>query len=113
MTVSYAPLAAYGPSGPKPEIDTYTISGFTARRSSYPRPSRSMTPGRKFWTKTSVSFARDRTRSRPSSRWTSTAIDRFPRLHIWNRALSPFTDTPIHLAMSPTPGRSTLMTFAP
>ena len=34
----------------------------------------------------------------------STAIERFPRLHMVYSALIPFTDTPTQRAMSPMPG---------
>ena len=72
-----------------------------------------MTPGRKFWTTTSASRARRRTTSRPSSVCTSTAIERFPRLHTRKSALIPPTETPTQRPMSPMPGRSTLITSAP
>ena len=54
ITLSYTFLCAYGPSSPKPEIETYTTSGRTRRASSYPTPIRSTTPGRKFCTITSA-----------------------------------------------------------
>ena len=62
---------------------------------------------------TSASAASRRTMSTPSGVWRSTAIDRFPRLQTRNSELMPLTDTPTQRAMSPMPGRSTLITVAP
>ena len=41
---------AYGPSRPNPRIEQYTRRGLRCATSAAPKPRRSITPGRKFWT---------------------------------------------------------------
>ena len=57
--------------------------------SSAPSPSRSTTPGRKFWTNTSAVGDKRRTTSAPASVDRSTAIDRLPRFRLAKYALIP------------------------
>src|SRR5919199_1521698 len=66
----------YGPLWPKPETRTKIRPGFTAARSSGPRPHFSSVPGRKFSTSRSLRRASSRTSSRPSSWRRSTVPQR-------------------------------------
>src|SRR5262249_56567196 len=75
------------------------------------RPSRSASPGRRLWIKTSASSARRTTMSRPSSLERSSASERLFAFAARNSGLSP--PRPQARVSSPTPGRSTLITSAP
>ena len=93
-------------------VDDVGVDG-RARRRSRAR-ARSITPGRKFCDDARRPGRRAAGRCRaPSGCWMSTAIERLPRLHTRYSALMPLTATPTQRAMSPMPGRSTLITSAP
>ena len=77
-----------------------------------PRPRRSTTPGRKFWTNTSAPDDNRRTTAAPASVDRSTAIDRLPRFRLAKYALMPPRPVPTVRMRSPATG-STLITSAP
>src|SRR5215210_7639586 len=80
---------------------------------SAPKPSRSVAPGARLWTKTSARpSSRSRTLFAPSSLRFSVR-DSLERLSQTKWLAMPFTVVSYPLAKSPTPGRSTFITLAP
>ena len=93
------------------------MSGLTARRSSYPRPSRSIAPARKFSTITSASLASASKISRPFADFRLRVIVRL--LAAWDWKWEPMpaslnaSTAPTPRFMSGFPTASILMTSAP
>src|SRR5215469_2013608 len=87
--------------------------GATARTASSPTPSRSATPGRKFWTKTSAPAASRISACKPFAVLRSRTIERLLRLLFRNDAVNPARRWPPARVASPPSGASTLITSAP
>ncbi len=75
-----AGVSRSGPVWPKPEIEQYTMSGFTRDSAAWSQPIRAATPGRKFSTATSATRARSSTTSRPRGWPRSSATLSLPAL---------------------------------
>ncbi len=73
-------LSAPGPVVPYPLTSAYTTRGARAWTSSHEKPSRSITPGRKFETTTSARSISRQTASRPASLLRSSVTLRLFRL---------------------------------
>src|SRR3972149_8322340 len=89
------------------------IWGVTSRIAAYPRPSRSITPGRKFSTRTSDFLARDRTIPLPRGCCRFTVTLFFPRFTLKKYELTSLTKGKFFREVSPPSGFSTLITSAP
>src|SRR3984893_15433569 len=112
-TFSYTLQSSYGP-GPKPLIDATIIFGLMAWIFSQRKPMRSSTPGPKFSTSTSQLLIRAVRTSLPFGFLVSSVIERLLWLSMVKYRLSTFgTSCSCPRVMSPTPGRSTLITSAP
>ncbi len=102
---------ARGPSAPYPLIETYTSLGLTVARASNPRPSRSITPGRKLSTSASAVFASSSSASGSSRRLSSTERLLRSVTHVKADEWPIFGSYP--RIGSPPPGCSILITSAP
>src|SRR6266850_1564268 len=110
---SYPARCASGPDSPKPEIEQYTRRGLRRLSALKPTPSRSIVPGRKFSTTTSLLRARLRRMSRPSRALRLSVTLFLPRLTDMKYVASPATNGGHFRVSSPLPGSSILTTSAP
>src|ERR1700688_3598814 len=112
-TFSYTLQSSNGP-GPKPLIDATIIFGLMPWIFSQGNPMRSSTPGPKFSTSTSQLLISAVRTSLPFGFLVSSVIERLLWLSMVKYRLSTFgTSCNWPRVMSPTPGRSTLITSAP
>src|SRR6476646_5233956 len=112
-TFSYTLQSSYGP-GPKPLIEATIIFGLMLWIFSQGKPMRSSTPGPKFSTSTSQVLIRAVSTSLPFGFLVSSVIERLLWLSMVKYRLSTFgMSCSWPRVMSPTPGRSTLITSAP
>src|SRR5580658_2499526 len=112
-TFSYTLQSSYGP-GPKPFTDARMIRGFIACTASQVKPMRSSAPGAKFSTMTSQVFTSPWRISLPLGLRASMVIERLLWFSMVKYRLSTLgISCNCPRVMSPTPGRSTLMTSAP
>src|SRR3954451_15799139 len=112
-TFSYTLQSSYGP-GPKPLIEATIIFGLIAWIFSQGKPMRSSTPGPKFSTNTSHFLMSSVRTSLPLGFLVSSVIERLLWLSMVKYRLSTFgMSCSWPRVMSPTPGRSTLITSAP
>src|SRR3954447_4928117 len=112
-TFSYTLQSSYGP-GPKPLIEATIIFGLIAWILSQGKPMRSSTPGPKFSTSTSHFLISSVRTSLPLGFLVSSVIERLLWLSMVKYRLSTFgISCSWPRVMSPTPGRSTLITSAP
>src|SRR5665213_1207797 len=112
-TFSYTLQSSYGP-GPKPLIEATIIFGLRLWIFSQGNPMRSSTPGPKFSTNTSQLLISAVRTSLPLAFLVSSVIERLLWLSMVKYRLSAFgTSCNWPRVMSPTPGRSTLITSAP
>src|SRR5213594_1724450 len=94
-------------------MEQYTSRGLRRLSALKPRPSRSIVPGRKFSTTTSLLRARVRRISRPSRALRLSVTLFLPRLTDMKYVASPATNGGHFRVSSPLPGSSTLTTSAP
>src|SRR3954449_8314430 len=112
-TFSYTLQSSYGP-GPKPLIEATIIFGLRLWIFSQGKPMRSSTPGPKFSTSTSQLFISAVSTSLPFGFLVSSVIERLLWFSMVKYRLSTFgMSCNCPRVMSPTPGRSTLITSAP
>src|ERR1700731_4077017 len=112
-TFSYTLQSSYGP-GPKPLIDATIIFGLMLLIFSQGNPIRSSTPGPKFSTSTSQFLISAVRTSLPFGFLVSSVIERLLWLSMVKYRLSTFgLSCNWPRVISPTPGRSTLITSAP
>src|SRR6202045_856775 len=112
-TFSYTLQSSYGP-GPKPLIDATIIFGLMLWIFSHGNPMRSSTPGPKFSTSTSQLLISAVRTSLPFGFLVSSVIERLLWLSMVKYRLSTFgLSCSCPRVISPTPGRSTLITSAP
>src|SRR6202044_737360 len=112
-TFSYTLQSSNGP-GPKPLIEATIIFGLMLWIFSHGNPMRSSTPGPKFSTSTSQFLISAVRTSLPFGFLVSSVIERLLWLSMVKYRLSAFgTSCNWPRVMSPTPGRSTLITSAP
>src|SRR6266850_1679807 len=112
-TFSYTLQSSKGP-GPKPLIEATIIFGLMAWIFSHGKPMRSSTPGPKFSTSTSQLLISAVRTSLPFGFLVSSVIERLLWLSMVKYRLSTFgTSCNWPRVISPTPGRSTLITSAP
>src|SRR5256885_2097684 len=112
-TFSYTLQPSYGP-GPKPLIEATIIFGLMAWIFSQGKPMRSSTPGPKFSTSTSQVLISAVRTSLPFGFLVSSVIERLLWLSMVKYRLSTLgMSCNWPRVMSPTPGRSTLITSAP
>src|ERR1700758_2409857 len=112
-TFSYTLQSSYGP-GPKPLIEATIIFGLMLWIFSQGKPMRSSTPGPKFSTSTSQLLIRAVRTSLPFGFLVSRVIERLLWLSMVKYRLSTLgMSCSWPRVMSPTPGRSTLITSAP
>src|SRR6267154_5339184 len=112
-TFSYTLQSSYGP-GPKPLIEATIIFGLRLWIFSQGKPMRSSTPGPKFSTSTSQLLISAVRTSLPLGFLVSSVIERLLWLSMVKYRLSTFgTSCNWPRVISPTPGRSTLITSAP
>src|SRR4030088_1362169 len=112
-TFSYTLQSSYGP-GPKPLIDATIIFGLMLWIFSHGNPMRSSTPGPKFSTSTSQFLISAVRTSLPFGFLVSSVIERLLWLSMVKYRLSTFgMSCNCPRVISPTPGRSTLITSAP
>src|SRR6185369_4655065 len=112
-TFSYTLQSSYGP-GPKPLIEATIIFGLRLWIFSQGKPMRSSTPGPKFSTSTSHFLISSVRTSLPLGFLVSSVIERLLWFSMVKYRLSTFgMSCSWPRVMSPTPGRSTLITSAP
>src|SRR5215213_2744340 len=112
-TFSYTLQSSYGP-GPKPLIEATIIFGLMAWIFSQGKPMRSSTPGPKFSSSTSQLLISAVRTSLPFGFLVSSVIERLWWFSMVKYRLSTFgRSCSWPRVMSPTPGRSTLITSAP
>src|SRR4051812_14331076 len=112
-TFSYTLQSSYGP-GPKPLIEATIIFGLMLWIFSQGNPMRSSTPGPKFSTSTSQLLISAVSTSLPLGFLVSSVMERLLWFSMVKYRLSTFgTSCNCPRVMSPTPGRSTLITSAP
>src|SRR3954468_8294860 len=112
-TFSYTLQSSYGP-GPKPLIEATIIFGLIAWIFSQGNPMRSSTPGPKFSTSTSHFLISSVRTSLPLGFLVSSVMERLLWLSMVKYRLSTFgMSCNWPRVISPTPGRSTLITSAP
>ena len=107
-------LAVLVGPGPKPFTEATIMRGLSLWMCSQVSPMRSSAPGAKFSTSTSQCFTRRSRISLPLGFLESIVIERLRAVeHGEIEAVGPFTSRSWPRVMSPTPGRSTLITSAP
>ena len=89
--MSYPARSLYGPQCPKPETQPQISFGLISFRTSYPRPSFSMVPGRKFSRTISAFLISSLKTSLPFSFFRLRVMLRLLRFRFMQQALSPFT----------------------